>query len=977
MLDDWTDNDILLQNEAISIDENLESLIINNFKYLNIMHVNIRSVNKNYDELLILLENLKKEVHILILTETWLTDVMPSNLNIPNFSAIHVKNRYNKCDGILIYVSNAIDVENIIYHPIENCNSCRVTINFEKTMYYVTAIYRPWQCNIEMFNDALYDFFSDQKSENEIIIGDINIDLLSRKDSFGVNSYKTILTELGFISLINSFTRIENRAMSCLDHVWVKKNTDNLKAYIIKTRITDHFPVGIVFQSKSKKGKIDKLTVNKFYLHQAVEDVNKICWDELYTRQDINEATSFFINKISKCVISASKQEKINKKHVKLTPWITAGILTSIRNRNKLHRRLVANPNNVQLKSQYKRYRNKLTNIIKIAKNNYFGSKIQSVRSDSGKVWKIINKSLGNVKKCTDIKELQFEDTKVTEKLEIINCLNDYFANVGDKLAKKQTTCCNCSLENNIATIPSISESIVFWPIETAEILNYINNLKNDVAPGADQIPAQLIKSAKEAIVEPLKYIVNLTLDSGIFPTIFKRAIITPIHKGGPASDMSNWRPISLISNFAKIVEKCIRRQLLNFLDKHKIFSENQYGFRSGRSTSNVISTLIERITGDLENNKKNLTVFLDLKKAFDTVSHDKLLAKLYSYGVRGSALNLVNSYLKGREQQVKLNDKLSKSCTPYYGTPQGTTLSPCLFLCYVNDIHKIQHFPGDIIQFADDTCLIFSGENWPDVYKKAEDGLKQINKWLHNNLLYLNTNKTKFITFSPTKVGQPDRGHLILHSCNCMASVCRGDSCKIIERTESIKYLGLNIDQHVSWKKHVSELCNKLRKFLYYFRILRGFCDKSLLKIIYISLVQSILEYGIHVWGSVYPSHLNSLEVVQKAILKIILGRPRDYPSIQLFREFQVLNLKQLFKMNIITHHYNRQKDYFNHQYQTRNNTRRNLRITKCKTKLYKSQANNLFPSIFNNLPSKIRDVNHPTKLRKALLEWFINETI
>lgn len=966
-------NDISTDHETIFVESNLDSIINTNFKYLNVLHINIRSVEKNFEELLILLHNLQREVHVLVLTETWLTDIFPDYLNIKNFNSIHVCNKYNKCDGIIIYVSNLLEIEQFSLQPLNHCNSIRISVRFNNDTYNITGIYRPWQCNVELFINELSNFFSNHKKETEIIIGDMNIDLLAKNESYNLNFYKTILSELGFLSVINKFTRVECKSSSCLDHIWIKHTQKQIKSYIIKSKITDHYPVGIVVLNKEKKEIPDTLLRKKFCLQQAVEEIGNIDWEDMYLISDTNTAAQYFINKICTCVNNASKEVKLNRKFTKLSPWITKGIIISIKNRNKLHKKMVCDPNNVLLKLKYKQYRNKLTGLIKMAKNKYFNSKIRSAGQDSRKIWNAINESLGKVKIPDKIKEIKTRNGILTEQSDIINSLNDYFVTIGETLATEQLKSCNCGREKNIAILPSIQETIVFWPVENLEILQYINSLKNDTSPGIDSVPAQLIKACKDTILVPLKYIINLSLESGVFPNVFKKALISPIHKAGPMSDMSNWRPITLISNFAKILEKCIRRQLLEFFGKHKILSEQQYGFRHGRSTSDAIAKLTEKITMDMDKNYKNITVFLDLKKAFDTVNHEKLLFKMQRYGVRGPALNLIKSYLEGRVQQTRMNNTISKTSTPLYGTPQGTSLSPCLFLSYVNDIHNIQQFPGEIIQFADDTCLIFTGSTWTDVYRIAEEGLQKINKWLHNNLLYLNTVKTKFITFSPTKMGQPEKSQLTLHSCSCIATDCREITCKKIERVDSIRYLGLTIDKHMTWKQHIYELCKKLRKLSYHFKLLKGFCDRKLLRLLYFALVQSVIEYGISAWGAAYPSILRNVEVTQKSIIKVILEKPRDYPTNEIFKDFQVLPIKKLFHMSVFLEYNKRPKSLFDHNYRTRNNVSKHLRYVRCKTKLYKSQGKVIYPKLYNNLPSDIRDIKNPKKLRTALQHWMI----
>lgn len=314
-----------------------------------------------------------------------------------------------------------------------------------------------------------------------------------------------------------------------------------------------------------------------------------------------------------------------------------------------------------------------------------------------------------------------------------------------------------------------------------------------------------------------------------------------------------------------------------------------------------------------------------------------------------------------------------SKSDSVTCGTPQGTVLSPILFNLYINDLYNIKDFPGSIIGFADDTCLLFNATNWEETVNNAELGLSIINKWLNANSLSLNYNKTKFITFSATITGQPqDLHHLILHSANCnRATTAQTCSCRRINRVHNIRYLGVLIDFRLSWKDHLTMLNNKCRKTIYYFLQIRNFCNMNALKQVYFALAQSLLEYGIIAWGSAPITHLRSLETTQKAILKVLLRKPRDYPSNLLFRETLVLNIRSLHMKSVLLNFYNCQRRQINHRFQTRASSRQNLIAYKCKTSLLQRHASITAVKWFNSLPPEIRNTQPYMKYKKKILMW------
>jgi retron-type reverse transcriptase len=226
----------------------------------------------------------------------------------------------------------------------------------------------------------------------------------------------------------------------------------------------------------------------------------------------------------------------------------------------------------------------------------------------------------------------------------------------------------------------------------------------------------------------------------------------------------------------SKIIEKIIKHRLTKFLDSSNILSQNQFGFRERLGTSDAISKLSQTVINSLDQNKYCIGVFLDLAKAFDTVCHRLLLAKLNNIGIVGTALNWFRSYLSGRTQVVNINNVSSSVAGIEYGVPQGSVLGPILFNIFINDFCDLK-INGCITTFADDTVILFSGDSWSSVNKLCETEMRTIKLWLDSNLLSLNVDKTKFMTFSLTETGQPaNLTEIKIHSCDPTVLSC---NCK------------------------------------------------------------------------------------------------------------------------------------------------------------------------------------------------------
>lgn len=497
----------------------------------------------------------------------------------------------------------------------------------------------------------------------------------------------------------------------------------------------------------------------------------------------------------------------------KINPWITKGIVASIKIRNKLIKK--KNPLGKFYKSKIKHY-------IKILRENYFKQQILANNSNPKIQWELLYNYL-NISK----NKIDFEGD--------LNKINSYFVNIGQKLANN----------NNIKPklIKSSMHSIFLEPITAQEILNKITLLKNNTATGPDSISVKFLKKHKNTICEPLTYIFNLFLEKAYIPPEIKHSIIIPVYKNeGDKTDPTNFRPISLISNIAKLFEKCIHTRVYNFLTKYEMLSHNQFGFRQGKSTEDAIIKLISNLK---QGKKHKLVIFLDLKKAFDTVNHTLLLDKLEKLGIRGNALKLFKSYIINRTCCTKIKNKLSKRLTIKCGVSQGTCLAPLLFNIYINNITHLE-LNGELILFADDAALLLEAKSSTELYNKANADLLEIGNWLMENKLTLNISKTEYIDFSHTI----DKNSNIIFRNN------------IIKPVPTFNYLGCIIDKKLSWEPHINKVTEKITSCLNAFNVTS---DPSFKKSVYSALIQSHLQYGLSIWGS---GSMECLIELQKRII-------------------------------------------------------------------------------------------------------------
>ncbi len=412
--------------------------------------------------------------------------------------------------------------------------------------------------------------------------------------------------------------------------------------------------------------------------------------------------------------------------------------------------------------------------------------------------------------------------------------------------------------------------------------------LKTGKSVGPNSIPIKLLKILSPHISSPLYQIINESFSSGIFPEKLQHAKVIPLFKKGCPMTVSNYRPISLLSVFSKISEKLMYKRLYNFLEIHKILYNLQFGFRASHSVNHALISLTESIKNTLDNKRFGCGIFLDLQKAFDTVNHQILLKKLEHYGIRGTALAWFSSYLSNRKQYVSVNGHNSGHLNVTCGVPQGSVLGPLLFLIYINDLPNSSNKLSFYL-FADDTNIYFESDSLHQLQKVVNKELKQVKKWLDANKLALNVDKTNFVIFHSPKKSLDEAINLKIGK-------------ELVKQAKYVKFLGVLLDENLTWKYHLSELSKKLARTCGIFFKIRHLLPTNVLVSLYNSLFSSFLQYGIIVWGLTYDIHTKPIYLLQKKVVRAIAFQNFTSPSSPIFSDLKILKLYDLLDLKLLT---------------------------------------------------------------------------
>jgi len=748
---------------------------------------------------------------VITLSETWLnSDISDADVKLDGYT-LYRADRATRGGGVATYISSHLSSELIMPKERAVYFECLfVNIVFhENKQISIGNIYRPPNSPVESTNCILATINSLDHVNELILLGDFNRNWLDRSSTYE----KNLFNGLNLTQLITDPTRVVNKSKSLLDWILVTHPNRILQSGVLPDCFSDHSIVFCVWKIRlpSLPPKVIRIRqCNNLNSEAFIQDLISINWSRFQIIPYVEDAWNFFLSEVLKVIDKHSPWISVKVKGSHL-PWIDGDLIHSFKLRDKAWAKYRLSKETADW-SEYKKLRNACTTKTRNAKSNYYKHSLS--HKNPKQFWKRLN-SLINKTNTSPPSKLRVNNNIISDPTSMANAFNQHFSSI----------CCSQSSElfySNITnTLNNISFS--FALIHPSDVQQAISEIKSSKGAGPDGLDIKFIKLASHVLAFPLCDLFNLSLSTCVIPVMWKFAKVIPLHKGGDSLDVNNYRPISIISNVAKIFEKLIFRQLSKYINDFSLLTPNQSGFRPNHSTTTALTKFTNDIFSAHDINKSTGAIFIDLSKAFDMVNHYILLDKLYAIGLSKSAVLWFNSYLHYRRQSVSFSTALSQPRIMETGVPQGSSLGPLLFSIFINELPQIC-LDSQIHLYADDTVIYTSNNDISKIQSSLQLDLNLIQTWFSSNLLLLNKKKTYNILFATRSA---------LHKQNNSFQVKFLDGTPLMN-VDKIKYLGLWLDSRLTFRPHIDFIVKNINcslRMLY--RSINCFTKQIRLKII------------------------------------------------------------------------------------------------------------------------------------------------
>lgn len=810
------------------------------------------------------------------------------------------------------------------------------------------AVFRSPKSDKTLFRDKMEAILSKLSSKNALVVGDFNENFLIEGPY--VKTLLNTFLSYNLAPYVHEATRICTTTQTCIDQVFYDADSkDEALVEVIDPGYSDHHCqlISIPRYQTHTDSVIRRRNFSKKNVLKFEEQMKSEQWIEVCQCQNANDKMEKFISTL---VGHFEKHFPFTEKKCKPKKsgkaWFTPGLNASRKMKMKLNEWQKEDTSGF-IKDYFKKYTKIYKKVIAASKINCNSLRIERAENKCKEAWAVMREESGNAAKKETTELLINPDggEKITEPRHIAQCFNDFFIDAPQKLLE------NMAVSSGPNFLPMSEEEMVFYPTDPEEVLSIILARKNKSSSGPDGLPEFLMKKVVHSYLLILTDIINDSMAQSIFPDCLKTAKVTPVHKKGSKTDVANYRPISNLSFFSKILESVVKNRLTGYLAAYSKLSPTQHGFMTGKSTITAMADYSWQICEAIDEKLTVIGLSLDQSRAFDCISFEILFKRLEQYGIRGEVNKWFQSYMLGRQQYVEVDGQKSLLRELLQGVIQGSILAPTLFILYIDSLaYEFSCEFSDeemMVIYADDVNYMIKARR-NAIQQKAQQVCKKIENWFLENRLVLNSSKSVAIDYSLRERTHPPE-----------ASVDVTLFGEVVDYKPHHNILGCFFDSGLRWDEQITRLSKKLNCALFLLRSLKYKLKPEQLKLVYFAKFHSLMSYGCAIWGQGCGS--NVIFICQKKALRILNIKEREENGTPvscrpLFKLFGILTFPCQYILNCVTLilKNGNKLPQFDNQYLTRNAGL--FRLPLHSTSSYEKNVYYSASKFYNKLPPRIR---------------------
>lgn len=855
----FTSSDDSFYENADSFGNLLSNALSQSPLALNVCHLNAQSIPAHYTDLLDSFgSQTSSVVHAILVSESWLKPSLPTTAySLPGFVLIRNDRTDKRGGGVAIYIRSEFTYKVIASSPSSYSASAEylfIEVQSKRAKALLGVIYCPPSVNYFSSLESLLEAHCSDYAHH-IIMGDLNTDLL--KSTSNSNHLLDIVKSVNLSILPSGPTHHNPDASDSLLDLIFTSSRDHviLHGQLPAPGFSRHDAIYLSYKLRPPKlrpkivmmrclANIDNLAL--------LEDAAKLDFSDVYTASTVDDKVACLNAEILALFDKHAPLKAVRMKR-QPAPWITRGVRMAMSRRDKAFRKFKRD-RCAENWSSYKIARNKCNKMVRAAKRSYILENISN--SSSANIWKFLH-SLGFGKMSTETKKPSFTADDFNRHFISVPFLNSV-----DK---------SCAISEVTSMALSLSDSFTFSPVTVEEVRKVLLSIKSG-AVGYDGVSRAMILPVLQFLLPVIAHVINFSLSTGVFPSVWRKALVTPIPKIASPCELKEYRPISILPFLSKVLEAIVHKQISTFINGNNLLSPFQSGFRPGHSTTTALLKVTEDIRGSMEGKMVTILVLIDFSNAFNMVDHDILLSLLARMRFSSTAQEWFSSYLRDRQQAVKLDGVQSSWCNLSSGVPQGGILSPILFSIFINSLTRLLGCSYHL--YADD-LQIYTHADVTDISSAVNainSDLLSVSNWSRRFGIKINPGKCQAII-----VGSPRQ----MAKVNVDSVPPVTFEGQIIAYCSSVKDLGIYIDSTLSWRTQVAEVCRAVTASLSLLNRHRHFLPTETKAYLIQALIFPIIDYGDVCYLDLSEALLDKLDrLINHAVRFVFCLRKYDHIS-------------------------------------------------------------------------------------------------